>query len=118
MRSHGAVGRSRAAFYSRFLVIGPDHRAACHSHRWGGAISVTIVDAIRTRNALPPPSRGSATPRAGDYAAASFFTSKVDPSRHSAYRMRLRRRAKATTAIRRPRRAASCSTHARRDALC
>jgi len=37
-----------------FAFVGDrsDHPAACHAHRRGGAISVTIVDAIRTQIAL------------------------------------------------------------------
>ncbi len=54
---------------------------------------------------------------AAAYAAANLLPSKVDPSRQIAYRMRLKRRAKATTAIRRPRRPASRSAQARRVAL-
>ena len=53
--------------------------------------------------------------------AATITRGRVIPnavwSRHIANMIRLNRRAKATIAIRRPRRAASCSTHARNVAL-
>ena len=110
-------GRRRAAFYSRFLVIGPDHRAACRSHRWGGAISVTTIGVVEAQTALAPPSRGRCQARRGRLRRGQSPPSKVDPSRQIAYRMRLKRRAKATTAIRRPRRPASRSAQARRVAL-
>jgi hypothetical protein len=59
-----AVGRSRAAFYSRFLMIdvrSPSH----HVIRIGGAalISRTILCGIGLADALAPPSRGFASRR-------------------------------------------------------
>src|SRR5205814_2781647 len=78
----------------------------------GGAISATIVQAIVLHTALPPTFSWLRRSRDGRYAAANFVTSNRDPSRQIAYRIRLSRRAKATTAIRRPRRAARCSAHA------
>ena len=83
----------------------------------GGAISVTTIGVVEGTDRARPPSRGVARLGAAAYAAATVLPSKIDPSRQIAYRMRLKRRAKATTAIRRPRRPASRSAQARRVAL-
>lgn len=107
----GAMGRSRAAFYSRFLVSPRSPRIMSFASA-GGAISVTIV-ADHTTERAHPPARGFAGRRDDHYAVANFAMSNVVSSRHSANRMRLNRRAKATTAMRRPRRAARRSPHAR-----
>ena len=92
-----------------------DHRASCRSHRRGGAISVTIIAVTKTTDRAHPrrlvaPPLVVATPA---YAAATRAPSNVVPSRHTAYKMRLNRRASATTAMRRPRRPARRSAQAR-----
>src|SRR6187401_2553001 len=66
------------------------HRASCHSHRRCGAISVTTLNGVQTRNALPPPARGFAARRAaGGQAVANFIASNVVPSRQIANKIRL-----------------------------
>src|SRR4051812_15800712 len=75
------------------------------------AISVTVVTPTQAPNALTP--LLVARSRADPYAAATGAGANTFSPRHSAYRIRLRRRAKATTAMRLPRRAATRSTHAR-----
>ena len=112
----GALGRSRAAFYSR-SGDRPDQRAACLSHRRGRHLRDDESGATTQRTALTPRLVASPLRRRRSYGRRQRATSKTVPSRQIANRMRLRRRASATTAIRLPRRAASCSVHARKGPL-
>lgn len=105
-----AMGRSRAAFYSRFQVSVRSPRIMSFASA-GGAISVSILEES-LRGTRSPACSWLRQSRRG-YALASFFRSNVVSSRQIANRIRLRRRASATTAMRLPRRAAMPSTHAR-----
>ena len=110
-----AMGRSRAAFYSRFQVSVCPPRIMSFASA-GGAISVTTRQESQHRTRSPAGSWLRQSGRGG-YALAKVRASNVVSSRHSANKMRLRRRANATTAMRLPRRAAIPSTHAFRVPL-